>query len=193
MPQELENTPTGTSSSECDQLEIDIYHEAGDWDLKVIEDKMVAIVKEAWQSAPEGASLGRAGEVSIILADNGHVQELNRDWRGKDKPTNVLSFAAEEGDAPDIDMMPAEFLSDIPRILGDIILAHETVLSEADEQNKKFEDHLAHLVLHGVLHLLGYDHIEDNEAEEMEQLETSILARFNISDPYQDGAHAPDV
>ncbi len=157
-------------------------------------------------------------EMSVVLADDETVQELNKNYRGKDRPTNVLSFAlyadggGEEGedegdeseeqdeDEPDegADDQDVEFLSPdapVPVILGDVILAFETVEREAREQRKAFADHLAHLVTHGVLHLLGYDHIEDSEAEQMERLETQILSGLGIADPYAglpEGHRAPD-
>lgn len=117
-------------------------------------------------------------EISVVLADDATVQALNRDWRGKDKPTNVLSFATLDDDA-------APVVPGAPLLLGDIILAYGTCKAEADELGKPLRDHLSHLVVHGVLHLLGYDHEEDEaEAEEMEALETSILAGQGIADPY---------
>lgn len=153
-------------------------------------------------------------EMSVILADDDTVQELNKNYRGKDKPTNVLSFAlyadgggeegddegfdGEEQDEDEPDDEDVEFLSPeapVPVILGDVILAFETVEREAREQRKAFADHLAHLVTHGVLHLLGYDHIEDSEAEQMERLETQILSGLGIADPYAglpEGHRAPD-
>lgn len=153
-------------------------------------------------------------EMSVVLADDQTVQELNRTYRGKDKPTNVLSFALyadgggqeeegewEEGEEQDDEVREEEdmeFLSPdapVPVILGDVILAFETVEREAREQRKPFADHLTHLVTHGVLHLLGYDHIEDSEAEQMERLETQILSGLGIADPYAglpEGHRAPD-
>lgn len=127
-------------------------------------------------------------EVSVVLADNDTVQALNRDWRGKDKPTNVLSFATlDDEDAPQV--------AGAPLLLGDIILAFETCRDEAVQMGKPLAEHLSHLVVHGVLHLLGYDHEDDEaEAEEMEALETAILARFGIAAPYgpaEDGIAAP--
>ena len=115
-------------------------------------------------------------EVSLVLTNDAQVQELNRDYRAQDKPTNVLSFAALDADSP----IPP----DGPILLGDVIIARETCLREADEENKKLLHHLSHLVVHGVLHLLGYDHNEDDEAEEMEELERSILAGLGVPDPY---------
>src|SRR5579859_2792653 len=116
-------------------------------------------------------------EVSLLLTDDTQVQELNRDYRGQDKPTNVLSFAALDADSP----IPP----DGPILLGDIIIARETTEREASEAAKSLPHHLSHLVVHGVLHLLGYDHMEDDEAEEMESLERSILAGLGVPDPYR--------
>ncbi|HSV30330.1 MAG TPA: rRNA maturation RNase YbeY [Candidatus Omnitrophota bacterium] len=117
-------------------------------------------------------------EVSVVLTDDDAVQALNRDWRGKDKPTNVLSFAAlDDEDAP----LP----EGAPLLLGDVVLAYQTCAAEAVDQGKTLADHMAHLVVHGVLHLLGYDHEEsEEEAEEMEAEETAILAGLGIADPY---------
>ncbi|MDR3440422.1 rRNA maturation RNase YbeY [Telmatospirillum sp.] len=116
-------------------------------------------------------------EISLVLADNAMVQELNRQYRGQDKPTNVLSFAALDDED---DVLP----EDGPLLLGDVILAFETTAAEARTEDKALADHLAHLVVHGVLHLLGYDHLEEDEAEEMEAAERSILAGLGIADPY---------
>ena len=111
-------------------------------------------------------------EVSLLFTDDGHVQQLNRDYRQQDKPTNVLSFAAQEGGGP------------VTMILGDIVLARQTIEREAQEQDKSREDHLTHLIVHGFLHLLGYDHETDHEAKTMEELETRILSTLGIADPY---------
>ncbi len=107
-----------------------------------------------------------ASEITVVLADDAFVRGLNRDYRGKDKPTNVLSFPG-----------------DIPH-LGDIVLARETIEREAKEQGKTFRDHAAHLLVHGTLHLLGYDHMKAKEAEIMEALEIKILNKLAISNPY---------
>lgn len=115
-------------------------------------------------------------EVSLVLSDDAAVQALNRDYRGYDKPTNVLSFAATEDDMP---VAPGE-----PVMLGDVVLALETVLSEARDQDKRPADHLTHLTVHGVLHLLGFDHQDEGEAVDMEALEVRILAGLGVGDPY---------
>ena len=112
-------------------------------------------------------------EVSVLLCDDATIQRLNRDWRGLDRPTNVLSFPA-----------PAGGPRRGPRLLGDIAVALETTRREAGSEGKPVADHLAHLVVHGFLHLIGYDHDVETEALRMEALETSILADLGIADPY---------
>jgi probable rRNA maturation factor len=138
-----------------------------------------------WQAEPEAEATVRAaiaaaalrvpaaGEVSVLLTDDAAVQALNRDWRGIDKPTNVLSFPAAAPKA-----------AGAPRLLGDIAIAFETLEHEAKAEKKPFLHHLAHLAVHGYLHLLGYDHQTDSEAEAMEALEREILAAMRIPNPY---------
>ncbi len=113
-------------------------------------------------------------ELTIRLVDEAEGRELNHTWRQKDYATNVLSFPAE--------------LLDIP-LLGDLVICVPVVAREAAEQGKKLEAHWAHLVIHGCLHLLGYDHIDDEEAEEMEALERELLAELGHPDPYADDEH----
>lgn len=116
-------------------------------------------------------------ELSVVLANDSFVQELNRDFRGKDNPTNVLSFPSG--------ITREELPPEEPFPLGDVILALETLATEADVQQKSFSRHLSHLIVHGVLHLLGYDHEKDEEAEAMERLEVEILAGLGINNPYE--------
>jgi probable rRNA maturation factor len=111
---------------------------------------------------------------SALFTSDGDVQALNREWRNKDRPTNVLSFPAQE-----IPGLPEE-----AQPLGDLALAFETCTREAVEKGTEVADHTAHLLVHGLLHLLGYDHIEDPDAERMEALERRILARLGVADPY---------
>ncbi|MCC8378194.1 MULTISPECIES: rRNA maturation RNase YbeY [unclassified Xenorhabdus] len=111
-------------------------------------------------------------EVTIRLVDEAESHELNLTYRGKDKPTNVLSFPFEA--PPEVELP----------LLGDLIICRQVVEKEAQEQQKTVEEHWAHMVIHGCLHLLGYDHIEDEEAEEMESLETEILGKMGYPDPY---------
>jgi len=115
-----------------------------------------------------------AAELSILLTNDEEQHELNKQWRGKDSSTNVLSFPQIEPFGP------------VVGLLGDITLARETLIREADEQGVGFEAHFTHLVVHGFLHILGYDHLTDEEATAMESLETSILATLGIDDPYAD-------
>ncbi|WP_425086494.1 rRNA maturation RNase YbeY [Zavarzinia compransoris] len=117
-------------------------------------------------------------EIDLCLSSDEAVQQLNRDWRGKDKPTNVLSFPGLEGG------IAASLPAEAPRPLGDIVLALETCQREAVEQDKSLAHHVQHLVVHGVLHLLGYDHESDAEAKAMEALEVSVLAGLGVPDPY---------
>ena len=118
-------------------------------------------------------------KVNLCLSNNARVQELNRDFRNMDKPTNVLSFA--NLDYTDFELLNSPF----PEIvLGDIIIAYETMEQEAEIENITLYAHFCHLLTHGFLHILGYDHIEDKDAEYMENLEKNILQKLNIADPY---------
>jgi len=146
----------------------------------------IEIEAEAWTGAvPEAeavvsraaeAALGSvAGDVVVLLTDDAAVRDLNARFRDKDRPTNVLSFPAPESAAPH---------------LGDIVLAYGVCAAEAEAQGKTLSDHLSHLVVHGVLHLLGRDHEDDVEAEEMEAEEREILAGLGVTDPY--AADSPD-
>ena len=121
-------------------------------------------------------------EISVLFTDDAQVRELNRDYRSKDQPTNVLSFPDTPLDQ--IELANATKMSE-PLLLGDIVLAHETMVREAKAQNKDIWSHTAHLIAHGVLHLAGFDHMEENEAEEMENLEIMILESLHIANPYE--------
>ena len=122
------------------------------------------------------AAAGGAGEVSVVLADDARVRDLNRRYRKRDAATNVLAFALAERDAAPAGGPPA--------LLGDVIVACETVLAEAAAAAKPVGDHLAHLVIHGTLHLLGYDHEDTAEARRMERTEAAALAGLGLADPY---------
>ena len=129
-------------------------------------------------AAASGLALPARVELGVSLTDDACQQRLNRDYRGRDMPTNVLAFPAwAPGETP---------ASDAPLLLGDVVLAFETVTREAEEQRKPLVDHLSHLTVHGVLHLLGYDHRAPDEALMMEALESSILVGLGVPDPYRD-------
>jgi probable rRNA maturation factor len=152
-------------------FEIAFAVNAGTW-----PDGLDAIAETAIRAALEKSEAEMVGvaEVSVVLTDDAEQRELNKQWRGIDKSTNVLSFPQLEPFSP------------VSGLVGDIILAEETLRREAEEMGISFEAHFTHLVVHGFLHLLGYDHIEDEDAEEMEGLETEILAGLGIADPYAD-------
>lgn len=139
-----------------------------------------AVIHRAIEAAAEIADADVAGaELAVMLTDDSGIRTLNANWRSIDKPTNVLSFPALQ---PEGDWKPG----DAPRMLGDIAIAYETMRREADEEQKPFDHHLSHLAVHGFLHLVGFDHENDDDAEEMEALETQILSHLGIPDPYAD-------
>lgn len=140
-----------------------------------------ATVRRALTQAAAAMSTGHA-ELAVVLTDNSAIRTLNREWRGIDEPTNVLSFPARPADPA---RKQAREAGGAPGFLGDIVLAYETVAQEAAADGKPFDHHLAHLAVHGFLHLLGFDHEHDNDAEAMEELELKILARLNVADPYR--------
>lgn len=139
-----------------------------------------AVIQRAIDAAAQIAEADAAdAEIAVMLTDDAGIRTLNNNWRGIDKPTNVLSFPALQPTGPVGE-------DDPPRMLGDIAIAYQTMRREADEAQKPFAHHLSHLTVHGFLHLIGYDHESDEEAEEMEALETEILAQLGIPDPYAD-------
>ncbi len=149
---------------------IDIVRESPLWDS---EQDIEMTLQRAIAEASADFARGEA-ELAIVLTDDAHIQKLNHEWRGFDKPTNVLSFPVNETGLG----QPA------PLLLGDIVIAYETMKREAAEQGTPFLHHLSHLTVHGFLHLQGYDHEVEAEAETMEALERQILARLDIPDPY---------
>lgn len=139
-----------------------------------------AVIERAIATAAEVADADTGGaELAVMLTDDAGIRTLNSNWRGIDKPTNVLSFPALQPTGPG-------GLDDAPRMLGDIAIAYETTRKEADDEQKPFDHHLSHLAVHGFLHLIGYDHDTDDDAEVMESLEREILAQLGIPDPYAD-------
>jgi probable rRNA maturation factor len=169
MPDKTTSAPAAAAGA----LDIDLMIEEGAWPsedaLRALVDRAVPVaLAEAEVEAVDGV------ELSLVFTDDDAIQSLNAEWRQKDKPTNVLSF-------PAFPMAPGDPL---PPMLGDIVLAYETVVREAELEGKPLENHITHLIIHGLLHLLGYDHETDAEAEEMEALERQALARLAIPDPY---------
>lgn len=143
-------------------LVIDIAQPCADWP------DVTPLVAPAVQAALSEVDAPMMGELSVVLSDDEQVRQLNRDYRHKDSPTNVLSFP-----------MPPE-----TGLMGDVIFARETIAREAADQSKRFEDHFVHLLIHGMLHLQGFDHQIDAEAEDMEAREVRALARLSIDNPY---------
>jgi probable rRNA maturation factor len=152
-------------------LSLDIAIESDEWQTfegfeGLAETAIDAAARLGGRKIPAGA------EVSILLCDDAFIRDLNQKWRGIDKPTNVLSF-------------PAGDTAVLGPLLGDIVIAYGTAAREAREEEKSLRDHVVHLLVHGFLHLIGYDHLVATEAEEMEALERTILAELGIDDPYR--------
>jgi probable rRNA maturation factor len=146
---------------------IDIQVQSPLWNAQPLAEQTI---REAI-SAAAGALSTEGGEVSVLLTDDSEIARLNRDWRGIAKPTNVLSF-------------PASRVGQGDKLLGDIVIAYETLERESTDESRDFLHHLAHLAVHGFLHLIGFDHETDAQAEEMEGLESRIMMRLNMPDPY---------
>jgi probable rRNA maturation factor len=149
-------------------LKIDVRVESDLWKHK---DDIKSAARRAVTKAADVLSTPSA-ELAIVLTDDSAIRLLNRDWRGVDAPTNVLSF-------------PAGRAGGVPPFIGDIVLAYETIAGEAKAERKSFTHHIAHLAVHGFLHLLGYDHVRKKDAERMEEIERDILRRLGIPDPYR--------
>jgi len=164
-------SPNIVEPAQAAALAVEVMRHGGVWDHTAISDAVVtraalASFAEAPPATPPGC------EVAIVLTDDSEMRALNRTWRNKDVPTNVLSFPA--GDTPHE-----------TGVLGDIVIAYETARAEADQTGIALPDHVSHLVVHGVLHLLGFDHLDHEEAGRMEDLEKKALASLGIADPYR--------
>lgn len=159
-----------------DDPEIDLIIENPAWDEVIRKIDFKAIFNLAQSELPD--QFNQKKSLSLLLADDAKVQELNKAWRGKDKPTNILSFPYEaEFDIED---------SEMDSYLGDLAMAYETICQEANDQNKPITNHIIHLFIHGILHLIGMTHDEDQEAQQMEAIEISILGKLGIPSPYED-------
>ncbi|HLH12765.1 MAG TPA: rRNA maturation RNase YbeY [Methylovirgula sp.] len=148
-------------------IAIDISVASDAWSLEKIEDRIGTAIDTAIRVSR--ARLEDGAELSVLLCDDAFIRGLNRQWRGQDKPTNVLSFPAATTFTP---------------ALGDIAIAYETTAQEAAAEGKSLSDHFIHLLIHGFLHLIGYDHRDEAEAAVMEKLEREVLAELGIADPY---------
>lgn len=171
---------TAVNKKEIEYPVIDISVQDPEWETL---GNVKAIVEKAARLTLTNAilpkfALDRDFEVSIVLANDELVQVLNREYRDKDKPTNVLTFASLDAEEP----MTTEGVLN----LGDVILAYQTIERESQEQGKFLLDHVNHLTVHGVLHLLGYDHETEDEATDMETLEIRILEKLGVQNPYTD-------
>ncbi len=161
---------------------LDLVIEAGAWD-----DDLEELALRACGHVARHLDLPAGVEVVVLACDDSRIAALNADFRGKPQATNVLSWPAQElasaqdGGAPDA---PSPDFPGMPPALGDIALAYETCLAEAHAGNRAFPDHLSHLIIHGMLHLLGYDHERDADAALMEGLEIAILDEMGIQNPY---------
>ncbi|MCX8508017.1 MAG: rRNA maturation RNase YbeY [Rhodobacteraceae bacterium] len=166
---------------------VDTLIEDPRWEALGLED----LAERAAQAALAGVDLPSAGfEISLLGCDDKRIAALNADFRGKPQPTNVLSWPSDErGAAQDGGMpqRPKPGPEGMPEELGDIAIAYETCLREAEEQGKTLTDHVLHLLVHGTLHLLGYDHVRDGDATLMEGTEARVLASMSIANPYELG------
>ena len=165
------------------ETSLDILIDAPGWAASF--DDIEALCRRAVDAALAAAPAeGRDRPISLLLTSNATMRRLNASYRGQDKATNVLSFPA------DADDVRTEIQGGEPRLLGDIAIGLEAVLREAEDEGKSPVDHVCHLIVHGTLHLLGYDHDDDTEAHVMERLETQVLAGLGVPDPYEppDGA-----
>ena len=161
-------------SEPSSNLEIDLRVADERWNVLGDCDRLAAHVLGLAASR-----LGAAGEAAVLLTDDAEMHALNKQWRGMDKPTEVLSFP---GEGPEI---PGQ-----PQYLGDIAIGYDTALRDAETMGRTFEGHIAHLLIHGFLHLMGYDHIEADDAKVMEPLEVELLAQLGWPDPYATGPYA---
>ena len=154
-------------------LDIDIRDNK--WDSGIYDLAQEAIAHVFKSANIPGDIFGKSCEISLVFTNDNEIQKLNYDYRGKDTPTNVLSFAMR-----DADQNPNTPIFN----LGDLVFSYETIVKEAQQDNNPLMHHVAHLIVHGTLHLLGYDHIEDDDADTMETLEIVILQKMNIENPY---------
>ena len=185
----MRDDPDPCSSSDIPRISVAVTVLDPDWPRAVpaVEDlaRRAVAAAMAVSGAAARALAARNAEISLVLADDATLRRHNRDYRGIDTPTNVLAFAAAEAPGPEE--------AEGPLLLGDVLLARETLVREAGEQGKRPADHLCHLVVHGVLHLLGQEHLSEGEAQIMERLEVAALGRLGVADPYAATGNATEA
>ncbi len=183
----MSDDPDPCSSSDIPRISVAVTVLDPDWPraLPAVEDlaRRAAAAAVVVSGAAAEALAARDAEISLVLTDDAMLRRYNRDYRGIDKPTNVLAFAATEAPGGPEEGRALEG-AEGPLLLGDVLLARETLIREAGEQGKRPADHLCHLVVHGVLHLLGHDHQSEDQAQIMERLEVAALGRLGVADPY---------
>ena len=168
-------------------MSVEVIIEDARWD----EVGLSELAVRAWDAVRAHLSLPEGSEIAVLGCNDQRIAELNSDFRGKPTPTNVLSWPSEErgstapGTAPETPQTADAF--------GDIAIAYETTLREADSGGLSLEKHAIHLLVHGTLHLLGYDHVNDADGDLMESVEAAILADLGIADPYSSGEALPDI
>lgn len=165
-----------TEANATDTVLVDIDRAYDQWH-GILDASEEEIKKAVHLTVSELAQSEKKFEVSLVFTDDASIQKLNREYRHKDKPTNVLSF-------PQIDNFGEIKTMKEPIMLGDVVLAWETISWEAVQQEKVLAHHMMHMIVHGVMHLLGFDHMNATEAEEMEKIEIDILAQLHIPNPY---------
>lgn len=153
------------------------------WRQKITSRQIKALVKKIIINLDPIFSNNHS-EISILLTNDQNIQELNKNYRSKDQPTNVLSFPLIDGKKIKNGNLKKLTIQNAPILLGDIVIAYQTLLKESQEQTKSFEEHLTHLLIHSILHLIGYDHIKDSDAKIMENLEIKMLKEMGIKNPY---------
>lgn len=171
-----------TEINNSHKLNIEFNLQEAQWKHLIAEIKHITVDVSKYLFSELGLNkYATSVEYSIVLTNNTNIQQINFQYRKRNAPTNVLSFPLEEIEANKFDQLK---IHDGFVILGDIIFAYEVIKKEAEEKNITFEDHYTHLLIHGILHCLGYDHEDENEAYIMENMEVQILSHFKIKSPY---------
>jgi len=178
-----ESAPPNKSSAQIMTIKIEILINEPDWkkENRLISTKIKSLIKKIVPQTELKKYLdkGLEIEISMVLSNDAEIKKLNKNYRHKNKPTNVLSFPAVNFNNLNKSVFKLGFIT-----LGDIVLSYQTIKNESVLQKKKFDDHLSHLIIHSLLHLLGYDHEQEKEAQIMENLEINLLKKLDIANPY---------